>query len=201
MSVLDTLLGVVAPHSCLGCLAEGSLLCPACARLLPGTSPIALDTGTAYSVSPYGDTAKNLIWKLKSSGAQAAARLMALLMAEQLPTGDYLVVPIPTATSRVRQRGYDQARLLARALARQLRCPYSDCLVRIGQAHQVGANRQQRLKQLHDAYRLKNMTSVSGKVILLVDDVMTTGASLEAASKLLIKAGAQTVDAITFARA
>jgi ComF family protein len=201
MSILDSLIGVVAPHECVGCRAEGSLLCRQCTLSLPAVAPVPLAHGTAFAVTPYRGAAKNLIWKLKSSGAQAAARLVVARMAEQLPARDYLVVPIPTATSRVRQRGYDQARLLARALARRLRCPYSSCLVRIGQAHQVGANRQQRLKQLQGAYRFKRPDAIAGRHILLVDDVMTTGASVQAASQVLVAAGAITVDAVTFAHA
>lgn len=126
---------------------------------------------------------------------------MAELMAEVLPSRNYLVVPLPTATSRVRQRGYDQARLIAKALAARMKLPYSDCLARIGQAHQVGANRQRRLEQLEGAYRLKRSAVVAGRHVLLVDDVMTTGASLDAASQILLRAGVKTVDAATFARA
>ena len=122
------------------------------------------------------------------------ARHMAVLA----PQGrHWLVVPIPTATTRVRQRGYDQAKLLARAIARQTGLRYTNCLVRQGQAHQVGASRQARHNQLEGALRVKK--TVQGVCIILVDDVTTTGATLEAAASVLRQAGAQQIEALTFA--
>ena len=107
----------------------------------------------------------------------------------------------PTATSRVRQRGYDQAKLLARALARQAGLPYLDCLARVGQTHQVGATREQRLRQLQAAFRVRRPNAVRSAYLLLVDDVSTTGATLELAATILKSAGARRVDAIVFAQA
>jgi ComF family protein len=114
---------------------------------------------------------------------------------------DVMVVPVPTATSRVRGRGYDQAKLLARELSRQARLPYLDCLVRSGHTHQVGASRYQRLSQLEGAFRLKDSKKVRGTRILLIDDVMTTGATLETAAGLLKAGGAGQVAAMVFAQA
>lgn len=100
----------------------------------------------------------------------------------------------------MRERGYDQAKLLARKLAREARLPYADCLARSGQAHQVGSNRSQRLSQLSDAFRITKPRTVQNAYILLVDDVLTTGATLEAAAKVLHATGASSVDAVVFAR-
>ena len=108
-------------------------------------------------------------------------------------------MPLPTATSRVRQRGYDQAALIAKAYAKAVHREYLPCLARLGQQHQRGAKRQARLEQLHQAYRATR--SVKGANVLLVDDVATTGASLQAAAQLLYQAGARRVDVIVFAQA
>ncbi|HEX4774056.1 MAG TPA: phosphoribosyltransferase family protein [Candidatus Saccharimonadales bacterium] len=154
------------------------------------------------SFTPYRGVAKDLIWRLKSGGTQAAAQIMAGQMAKLIgPDSKALIVPIPTATTRVRQRGYDQAKLLARALARHTGLSYSNCLARHGQAHQVGAHRHERLQQLHGALRVKNLAAVRGSHIILIDDVTTTGATLETAASILKQAGAQTVEALTFAYA
>jgi len=148
----------------------------------------------------YRGVAKQLIWKLKSAGAQAAAEVMAAGMVALLPAGERpVIVSVPTATGRVRQRGYDQAQLLGRQLARQARLPWLACLARSGQLHQVGANRQQRRWQLHDSLRVTQRRFVRGAHIVLIDDVYTTGATLEAAAEVLIKAGAARVDGLTFA--
>lgn len=200
MGLIDSLLDKLVPHECVGCNQEGSLLCSACARLLrpapihePGGNLLKLQSATLYD-----GIAKDLIWKLKSGGAQAAAAVMAHHMANLVAKDqDYLIVPVPTATSRVRQRGYDQAKLLARALARQTRQRYADCLARHGQAHQVGASRQARLSQIEGALRVKRR--VQEARIVLVDDVTTTGATLESAALVLKQAGASHVEALTFA--
>jgi ComF family protein len=149
----------------------------------------------------YEALAKELVWRLKFSGAQAAASEIAGHLAT-IYVGDanVLVVPVPTSSQRVRQRGYDQANLLAKELSQRLGRRYLPCLTRVGQKHQVGASRSQRLAQLSGAFRV-NATIVDGAHILLVDDVLTTGATLQAAARVLKAAGAKRVEAIVFAQA
>jgi ComF family protein len=204
VSFIDRILAILAPNDCLSCGIEGNLLCKGCVTALPAVAPKQLagpDLELVRSATTYEGSAKNLIWQLKSSGAQEAARLMAKRMATLIPMhGKYLIVPVPTATSRIRQRGYDQALLLAKEISRQSRLPWSKVLVRHGQAHQVGADREQRIYQLTTAFRVKKPRMVNGAHIILIDDVVTTGATLETAAKILKQAGARHVDAITFAQ-
>jgi ComF family protein len=206
MSFIDTMLAKIAPHDCLGCGAEGRLLCRKCQASLPPAPRLSsvegADLDAVSAAVIYQGIAKNLVWKLKSSGAQAAAVVMAEIMLPLIKNHKRVtLVSVPTATSRVRQRGYDQSRLLGRALARQAGLPWMNCLARIGQTHQVGANREQRRQQLHDAFRVAQKRLVTGKHLILVDDVVTTGSTLEAAAKILKEAGAIRVDALTFAYA
>jgi ComF family protein len=147
----------------------------------------------------YEGLAKDLIWQLKFQGARAAARQMACHMPSPHEPVDY-IVPVPTATSRVRRRGYDQAKLLARELAKRDQLVLLDCLSRSGQAHQVGASRRERLRQLQAAFRVRSAPLIKGRRIMLVDDVVTTGATLEAAATVLRAAGAKSVDAMVFAQ-
>ena len=204
MAFIDKIIGQLAPHDCVGCGQEGSLLCTKCtAGLAAPPDQQAFEALCQVSAAASYDTvAKDLVWQLKFQGAQAAATIMAERMACLIkPAGQRFIVPVPTATGRVRQRGYDQAKLLARQLARRGRLPYLDCLQRQGQAHQVGASRHRRQSQLQTAFRLKQGYNVHGYQVILVDDVLTTGATLEAAAALLRTVGAARIDAVVFARA
>jgi ComF family protein len=147
----------------------------------------------------YGGLAKEIVWRLKFKGASAAAAEMVRHLPDVFPAG-VVIVPVPTATSRVRRRGYDQAKLLARELANRRQIPYLDCLARSGQSHQVGASRRERLRQLSGAFRVRYPARVEGAHLVLVDDVLTTGATLEAAAVALKQAGAKKVEAAVFAQ-
>jgi ComF family protein len=203
MSVFDKFIGLLAPHDCLGCGAEGALLCDLCIAQLPLSEvpkQPASHLDNIKSATLYQGVAKDLIWSLKSNGAQESARIMAQQMAKLVSShSNALIVPVPTATGRVRQRGYDQAKLLARHLSRLTTLPYANILARHGQAHQVGAHRHERLNQLQGALRVKKPAKAASKHIILIDDVMTTGATLETAARILRLAGARRVDALTYA--
>lgn len=145
-----------------------------------------------------------MVWRLKFGRVQSAAEAMATRMAElygAMVAKDVLIMPVPTATKRVRRRGYDQAVLIARSFSRQTGCEYTPLLMRLGSQEQIGADRQQRRDQLQGVFRVKNASKVVGARILLIDDVMTTGATLEAAALVLKQAGARSVGSLVFARA
>jgi len=145
---------------------------------------------------------EQLIHTFKFERAQAVAPQIAQFMSQKLPKlpWDPIVVPIPSATSRVRQRGYDHTFLLARAVARRRNYEYKKALSRHGQTRQVGATRVQRVAQLQGAFRLTRASAIQGRYVLLIDDVVTTGATLEQAAKTLRQAGARHIDALVFAQ-
>lgn len=222
MSLLDTLISVIAPYDCLGCSAEGGLLCRACAALLPDlpercyrcrklsagnlTCSSCRKTSRLYAVhvaTEYEGMAQQVIWRLKFTGARNAARCMSesMLPLVDMTARGVCVVPVPTAATRVRQRGYDQATLLARELAKRRGFSCRNLLRRYGKTHQVGARRSQRLKQMHGAFRVSKLGHATPKHVLLIDDVLTTGATLEAAAAALRTAGVQRVSALVYAQA
>jgi predicted amidophosphoribosyltransferase len=90
--------------------------------------------------------------------------------------------------------------VFARHLAKQNGGDITQVLQRFGQAHQVGANRVERIAHLQDALRVVKKPTIQNTHLLLVDDVLTTGATLETAARLLKKAGARQVDALVFSQ-
>ncbi|MEO5627551.1 MAG: phosphoribosyltransferase family protein [Candidatus Saccharimonadales bacterium] len=217
---VDQVLQIFAPFDCLGCQKEGALLCrdcivnclppapdscykcrqPAqqalCEVCRPHPTLLSVNVSTAYK-----GVSQQLVGRLKFERTQAAAYIIGRIMDRRLPIyKDYVVVHVPTVAQRVRQRGYDQAQLIARELARSRHLPYQSLLRRHGKTRQVGANRQERLQQLQHAYYCPNPQLVAGKKVLLVDDVLTTGATIEVASRVLKENGAKEVRAVLFAQ-
>jgi ComF family protein len=136
---------------------------------------------------------------------RAAAEPLSKLMVENFykynpaDTG-YLVVPLPTATSRIRQRGFAHSELLAKKIALKLRLDHKTALRRLDQTRQLGSKRTDRLTQLANSFAVKYPAEIKDRNILLIDDVLTTGGSLIAASNTLKAAGAKRVDALVFAK-
>lgn len=222
MFVVEYLINIIAPHNCLVCTDEGSLLCAWCA---PDACPkvpercyrcfkASSDNEVCKSCksqtvlrhvwvrSEYMGVTKELIKVLKFGRAQVASQPIANLMHEILPYLDRttFVTPIPTASSRVRKRGYDQSSLLSNRLAKNAGLELLDCLMRTNQTRQIGSTRALRQKQIKGAYRTKHNQKIVGRPFLLVDDVTTTGATIEEAARVLKNAGAKSVDAIVFAQ-
>lgn len=180
-------------------LADGAPACGHCLR-----EPSGLDACVA--VVDYAWPWSGLVTQLKFHGAPGVASALAELMrtrpdaCEMVAACDALV-PLPLAPGRLRERGYNQAQLLARALARtKLRAHW---LVRSRETTaQTRLDRRERLRNLQGAFRLTPaaQAQLPGKSVLLVDDVMTTGASLHAAAEVLRGGGALSVSALVFAR-
>ncbi|HEY5668314.1 MAG TPA: phosphoribosyltransferase family protein [Candidatus Saccharimonadales bacterium] len=199
--MLEQIISMITPYECLSCGNEGPLLCTACQKHLP----CAADAGApkdAFAATVYEGHAEQLVHALKFERAKAAADVIAQVMNERLPDCNIdLVAYVPTASTRVRMRGYDQAAVLARRLARMRRVPFAPLLARVGQQRQVGQRRAARLRQLQEAYRPLRVGLLQHKRVMLVDDVITTGATLHAAAEVLRQAGADAVLCAAFAAA
>lgn len=159
----------------------------------------------AVTTAVYSGKARELILLLKFSGirplAEYWAARLALAVGSQFWTFD-LVVPVPLGKRRYRQRGYNQSALLAASLARRLgmRCSAS-ALLRQRETHpQTGLLASERDRNLAGAFRA-DRRRVAGQAVLLVDDVLTTGATVRSATTALCRAGAESVYLATAARA
>ncbi len=221
-SLLERTISIIAPHRCFSCSKESNVLCVSCsARVFDERPDVCYlcnnptvdarvckacanntDVSHVWMAGAYDGIVKRLIRAYKFERVRAAYVPLVDAMLDALPYLDQpiVVVHIPTAAVRVRQRGYDHARLLAREIARRKGWRHQDVLRRRHNLRQVGASRSQRLDQANAAFELRAPHRVQGAHVLLVDDVTTSGATLTAAARLLKQAGAARIDAITAAK-
>lgn len=225
MSLLEAAIGLLSPPECVGCGLEGSALCDHCqsSNILPfglrcwrcnslsnqsRTCPSCRKVGSPSHVwitTTYEGLARDLVRKYKFGHLRAGALPLAEMMGQtclgaNLNINNHLVVAVPTATSRVRTRGFDHSLLLAKQISRRLGLKSAAALGRLGQDSQIGTGRDQRLKQSAGQYFVRSPWQVRGQSILLIDDVITTGGTMLSAAYELRQAGAIRVDALIFAK-
>jgi ComF family protein len=151
----------------------------------------------------YDELSRSLAIRLKYGRKVAIARTMARYMAPLVGgDGDRLFVPVPLHPSRLWSRGFNQSALIARELSRTLGIP-SDPLAlrRIRRTPPLkGMSPLQRRKTVAGAFRIRKKSAVSGKTVLLIDDVLTTGSTAEACARTLRRAGAARVELVSWAR-
>jgi predicted amidophosphoribosyltransferase len=205
MEILQAVVAAAAPPLCAACgrsCRPEAIVCTRCGRRLAaappllGKGPPGLDR--VWSSAPHEGVARNLVTALKFRRLLPIAGLMAerihWLAPAHLLSG--AIVPVPPAPARLRRRGFDPAGELAGALAERLDSPLESCLARRGAQRQVGRRRAERLGRPPQIHAVASVP----RSILLIDDVLTTGATLTACAQALRAAGAVRIVAITFAR-
>lgn len=163
-----------------------------------------LNLTAAAAVVRYRGGARSLVLALKFRGETEIARPIARLMAERLKTAEFgkidVLLPVSLHPSRRRARGFDQADLLCRFLGASTGLPVERRLLRRTRLTrpQSTLRREDRLENMRGAFQASPATA--GRSVLLVDDVMTTGATMAECSRALREAGASRVYALVFAR-
>ncbi len=205
MKLLHAVAAGLVPPLCAACGRSCRLeavVCTRCGRRLaamaplPGKGPPGLDR--TWSSAAHEGVARDLVTALKFRRLTPVAGLIADRV-QWLAPADLLsgaIVPVPAAALRLRKRGFDPAAEIAAALAERLGAPIEDCLSRRGGGRQVGKRRAQRIGH---PPRIEVRAEVP-RSTLLIDDVLTTGATLSACARALRRGGAVRVVAITFAR-
>jgi predicted amidophosphoribosyltransferase len=206
--VLSKLLGLVVPPLCVACGADAGLAAPLCrecrAQMHASTAGSAGIPGSVrcWAAFAYDGPAGALVRALKFNGRVAIADVMAAQIAALAPP-ELLrgsVVPVPVHPDHRRRRGIDHAAALARALARRAGLGYAPCLVRGGDPQpQVGRGRRARMRGPAGTVAVAPGVTPPTEA-LLIDDVVTTGATIAACISALSACGSRQVTPIVYAR-
>ena len=202
MKIFNKILAVLFPQKCLCCKKENEILCPDC--LLKISRPDTPYLNGVHIAANYQDLVlKKALWMLKYQGVKQLAKPLAELIKERiwkkLETGDWLIVPVPLSKNKLRHRGYNQAELIAGELSDNVR---ADILFKkFHTKSQVEVkNKEERLANIIGSFEVRNPEKIKGKKIILIDDVLTTGATMREAQKVLKSAGAKKVVGVVVAR-
>jgi ComF family protein len=213
-------LDLALPPACAGCGLEGDLFCARCRPALesrlerPGGVEVGLPAEIPRPLlqlewcSPFTGPVRAALHALKYAGEQRLAEPLGGALATRWRhggAGGDLIVPVPIHANRRRERGFDQAVLLARVAARHLELPCAQVLERSrATARQFDLDRRARTGNVAGAFELargaRSDEPLAGRWVILVDDVVTTGSTLVACAEPLLAAGAIGVSALTVAR-
>lgn len=207
----EALRGLIFPRKCVFChrLLETNepRLCRSCVAALP--EPISgARRGSHYqrwvSAVWYVDTVRNSVVRYKFGGCSFYSNYYGPLLAKaiqiRLGTNYDLLTYIPTHALRRRRRGYDQTQLLAEQVAARLGMELRSTMKKRRRKPQSRTlNVAERRENVRNAFLIRDPASVQGKRILLIDDVLTTGATVSEAARVLLAAGAKSVDVASFA--
>lgn len=210
--MIDRILSVIAPHQCCGCgkigtplcdnckydiISDAKSVCVACQRpcgLKGICSSCRVPYERAWHVGVREGTLQRLVGLYKFERLRSAYKQLGDLLLETIPAlpSDVIVVPIPTASSHIRERGYDHMLLIAKYFAKKRGLTLSRVLNRSTQTKQRQASAMQRVRQAKQAFTVSGELS-NDVTYLLIDDVMTTGATAKYAAHALKAAGASHV--------
>jgi ComF family protein len=206
--------GLVCEGCRLALFTHELAVCPRCGRPCTRTAETCGQCRTPFHLSRvralglYVAPFSNLVQAFKYSGKtrvgeQLGRALAALVEQDEVLSAADVVCPVPLHPARLRERGFNQSLLLAAAVTVNTRIPLAECLTRTRYTatQTTKASPAKRLKNVRGAFRVRPDAGIAGKTVLLVDDVMTTGATLDQAAQALLKGGAASVPGVVVAAA
>ena len=216
ISFWSSLLDLISPRTCVVCGQRLSVseetICSKCNLHLPRTGfqqdpyenimakmfwgQIPIERATAlFYYEPHAETA-NILYEMKYKNHPEIGEVMGRLMARELQMSNFFegidgIIPVPLAKKRQRQRGYNQSHELAKGISEITGLPIYNKVVRrtVFEGSQTSLGRWERNENVEQVFELKDAPTIQGKHLLLVDDVVTTGATVIACAKELCKAG------------
>lgn len=212
MKFIDRVLELFYPTKCTFChqLTGGAKICPRCAEKLPLTPVGAQEQKFPFisaCVSPlyYEGNVRESLLRFKFGNLSPYAAVYAQFMAKCIDENHIscdIITWVPLSRRRRRKRGYDQAKLLADELSEITRIECSRLLkkIRHNPAQSGTGGAEKRRANVAGVYRTVEPEKIRGKSVLIVDDIVTTGATLSECGRMLMSAGAKEVKAVTVAR-
>lgn len=211
------------PHTCAGCgndaITDKQLLCLACINELPLTNfhlyaenpvqhifrgRLPVSYATSYTYFSKGSLVQHLLHEFKYKNRKDIGTWLGHRLGEALTASPHFIrpdalVPVPLYRSRQRKRGYNQAQVLCTAMANYLGAPVlENVVVRNSPTEtQTRKTRIERWQNMEGKFEARNLETLEGKHLLLVDDVITTGATLESCGRALLAAGTVTLSVAT----
>lgn len=208
MNILKILIEFIFPEKCLGCNKKGVILCDLCLSQIHSA-----ERETARNIIACFDyrdpIIKNALWALKYKNKRHVGEILGHELYERtledvadikiLSGTSILVIPVPLSVARKKERGYNQAEIIAKHFIAHAPAGtfelIPDTVIKIKNTPQQAriANRNKRLVNIKNAFRIKDDVIVRGRTIIVIDDVTTTGGTISEIMKLLKKSGAKKV--------
>ncbi|PIY16912.1 MAG: ComF family protein [Elusimicrobia bacterium CG_4_10_14_3_um_filter_49_12_50_7] len=209
--MLRHIVNFIFPPRCSGCgallpLSSKELICGECTDEISSYElpPVEYSDCVLISSALYRGAAKNLIKEMKFRNVRSCARIAARVMTDSLIKHDEsfipeMIIPVPLHSSRKNERGYNQSSLIAAGVSTLLKIPFSASKLRRirNTPSQRGLSPAERVKNVKGAFKARGKIPAN---ILLIDDVATTGATLNECAATLLSSGARRVLALTFAK-
>ena len=211
------IIDLIFPKYCIGCGQEGEILCQQCRNKVKWADQLRCDlcgkiiysrrlcsqcrksTGMCdfVSIGPMENLLREALHKFKYEDLKQVSPALGEMIAGNITDRQMMpgiLVPMPLHYTRLRERGYNQSALIARSLNKYLNWPVVDALVRVKKTHQqMKLHREARLENVKGAFLCRYDLGKCDMPVYLVDDVMTTGATMKEAAKVLKKAGADKI--------
>lgn len=186
-------------------MVAGGAWCERCAAAPPHFSRARAITIYGDGGDDAGGVVGSIIRRHKYGLDQSLSRALAECLGARLPLDDRdydVVIPVPLHRGRLRWRGFNQAAMLGAVVARRIARPLDAAtLTRVrATPPQTARNRRERRENMRGAFTVRRPARIANHSVLLVDDVMTTGATADECARMLIRAGARRVDVLTLAR-